>query len=395
MSKRAIVNGGSIGGLFAAAALQKRGWDVHVYERVPVELAGRGAGIVTHDVLIEALDEVGADLGNLGVEVRERVAFDKSGARVATMPYDQIVTSWDHIHQKLRALVPDDHYHLGKQLDRYEQTGGGVVAHFMDGGSVEADVLVGADGFRSAVRQQMIPQVQPQYAGYVVWRALAHEADLPQDVLDHIFPTFAFYAPSGTQIIGYPIAGAGNDLRPGHRRYNFVWYSQASDQVLDAMLTDASGHRHGISIPPPLIRDDVLADMRAEAEGMLPAAFVSVLDRSERPFFTPIYDHHSPIMAEGRVALAGDAACGARPHVGMGVTKAAQDALALARHLEAGVLPGLQAYSAERVPASQKAHDRGRMLGKWIFEGSDGNMDGSAHARLDDIMQLTAVTVGA
>jgi 2-polyprenyl-6-methoxyphenol hydroxylase-like FAD-dependent oxidoreductase len=113
------------------------------------------------------------------------------------------------------------------------------------------------------------------------------------------------------------------------------------------------------------------------------------LNWSERPFFTPIYDHHAPIMHDGRVCLAGDAACVARPHVGMGVTKAAQDALSLARH--AG--NNLSAYSDERVPASLRAHLRARELGAWIFEDDAGNRDGTSHARLADIMRLTAVTI--
>ncbi len=395
MTRRAIIAGGSIGGLFAATALLRAGWQVDVYERTEVELSGRGAGIVTHRVLIEALEAVGADLTDLGVQVDERVAFDKAGTRIATMPYSQIVTSWDRIHRGLRRLIPEGHHHLGRHVAGYAQTGDSVTAQFADGSTEVADLLVGADGFRSAVRGQMLPDVQPEYAGYVVWRALAREADLNPAARAGIFPTFGFFAPSGTQIIGYPIAGPDNDLTPGNRRYNFVWYAKADDAALDDMLTDGTGLRHAVSIPPPLVRDAVLTQMQAQADAMLPAAFVGILDRSERPFFTPIYDHHSPVMAQGRVALSGDAACVARPHVGMGVTKAAEDALALARHLSEGsgdVAAALTAYSDERVPASRSAHDRGRQLGGWIFEDDPANADGAHNARLDEIMRLTAVT---
>ena len=390
MAGRAIIAGGSIGGLFAAAALLRAGWEVDVFERVEVELSGRGAGIVTHGVLIEALRSVGANVSDLGVQVDERIAYDKAGGRVATLCHAQVVTSWDRIHQTLRRLVPEGRYHLGRHVSGYDQTGGVVTARLADGSTANADLLVGADGFRSAVRAQMLPEVTPQYAGYVVWRALAHEADLPPDVRRDVFPAFAFYAPAGTQIIGYPIAGPGNDLRPGHRRYNFVWYAPATAADLEAMLTDEGGTCHPVSIPPPLIRNAVLEDMRRDADAMLPPPFTRVLDRSERPFFTPIYDHHSPVMHEGRVALAGDAACVVRPHVGMGVTKAAEDALALACHAGAG----LEFYSAERVPASLRAHLRGRRLGGWIFEADPANADGSANARLPEIMRETAVAIG-
>ena len=136
--------------------------------------------------------------------------------------------------------------------------------------------------------------------------------------------------------------------------------------------------------------------MFEEAQRRLPPDFNAMLDVSERPFFTPIYDHHAPIMGQGRVALAGDAACVARPHVGMGVTKAACDARALASCLgeQPDVISALQAYSAVRVPASRAAFERSRRLGAYIFDGQENtNMDGRSHPHLDDIVDLTATMV--
>ena len=61
-------------GLFTAAFLRQIGWDVDVYERSPVELVGRGAGIVSHPELMDALEKSGAGTSNLGVEVERRIA---------------------------------------------------------------------------------------------------------------------------------------------------------------------------------------------------------------------------------------------------------------------------------------------------------------------------------
>ena len=265
MIKRAIVSGGSIGGLFAATALIKAGWNVDIYERTDVELSGRGAGIVTHDALIKALRAVGADLTDLGVQVHDRVAFHKNGGRVATLPFAQVVTSWDRIHQILRRLIPEGSYHLRARITGYTQTADNVTALFDDGTTRTADLLIGADGFRSAIRAQMLPEVVPQYAGYVVWRALAHERDIPRDVHADVFEHFSFFMPAQNQIVGYPIAGPNNDLRQGHRRYNFVWYSPAPADVLRNMLTDETGQHHPISIPPPLVRGDLLQEMFTRA----------------------------------------------------------------------------------------------------------------------------------
>ncbi len=394
MAGRVAIAGGSIGGLFAAAALKTAGWDVVVHERVGVPLAGRGAGIVTHPELVAALKAVGADISDLGVLVQERVAFDVEGRRVRTLDYPQVVTSWDRMYQTLRRLIPDDAYRMGAVLEDYVEDDAGVTLHFADGSTDRADLLVGADGFRSAVRAKMLPEIQPVFSGYVVWRALAQEAELDDDLRAEVFNVFGMFMPTGTQIVGYPIAGEGNDLREGRRRYNFVWYSPVTSDELTDMLTDADGTTHAISIPPPLVRDEVLDRVGEKAAELLPDVFARILAKSERPFFTPIYDHLSPDFAKGRVALSGDAACVARPHVGMGVTKAAQDALALAQHLsDKPAEAALKAYSEERVSASRAAFERSRMLGRYIFEpaATGDNSDGANNPNMDEILRLTAI----
>lgn len=394
MAQRAAIIGGSIGGLFAGAALRARGWRVTVYERSDVALAGRGAGIVTHDVLNAALEAVGADLSDLGVAITQRVAFDRASQAVRDMGMDQIVTSWDRVFQMLRGLIPDADYIHGRQVTGYVQGPHSACVTFADGPDAEADVIIGADGFRSAIRAQMQPSVQPVYSGYVVWRAVADEAALDPALRDRFFDVFGFYLPRGMQVIGYPIAGAGNDLRPGHRRYNLVWYKPTDAAELADCLTDAEGRQHSISIPPPLVRADVIDRVTRFAHEHLPEVFADVLRAAGRPFLAPIYDHLSEGFVEGRVALSGDAACVARPHVGMGVTKAALDALALARHLDGApdVEAALAAYSAERVPAAQMAMGRSRRLGSYMLEGAEGtNPDGRANAHIDEIMRLTAV----
>lgn len=399
MGGRAIVAGGSIGGLFAALMLRRAGWDAVVLERTEVELSGRGAGIVTHDLLNRLIRMAGASIEDLGVAVEERVTFARDGGVVDRTPLPQVVTSWDRVHSLLRAQMRPGDYRLGANVTGFAETADGVEVRLSDGSVEHCDVLVGTDGFRSMVRAQMMPEVQPIFSGYVVWRALAPEAALSPEVRAEVFPHFGLYMPTGTQIVGYPIAGPGNDLRPGHRRYNFVWYVPVEAAELADMLTDASGHTHAISIPPPLVREDVMRRGEALARRLLPPQFVEILEKSERPFFTPIYDHVAPQFARGRVALSGDAACVARPHVGMGVTKAACDAEALARHLMSGlpVPEALAAYSAERQPAGRIAMETSRKLGAMIFTPPPGtdNGDGRHNPNLETIVRETAVVPAA
>ncbi len=131
------------------------------------------------------------------------------------------------------------------------------------------------------------------------------------------------------------------------------------------LLTDASGRRHEISIPPPLIPDAAIADLRGAGEALLAPQFRDVVGFADRPFLQPIYDIAVPRMGFGRVALIGDAAFVARPHVGAGVAKAAQDAVALADALAVGceVESALQAFEAARLPIGHRIIARARDLG--------------------------------
>src|ERR1700675_2607210 len=85
-TRRAVIIGGSMSGLFSAAFLRQIGWDVDVYERSRVELVGRGAGLVVHPELIEALTACGACTRDLGVNVPKRMTLDREGRITGERP---------------------------------------------------------------------------------------------------------------------------------------------------------------------------------------------------------------------------------------------------------------------------------------------------------------------
>ena len=356
-------------GLLSGLALRRAGWDVDIYERVDSELSGRGAGIVAQQELIERLGGLGFETGDLGVHITTRKILDAQGRLTHELECPQVLTAWERVYRLLRDAFPPERYHRGRGLASFAETPRSVQAHFSDGETIEADLLVGADGIRSTVRQQCLPEVVPRYSGYSAWRALIAESAFPPDVHRELFEYMSFGLPPGEQFLGYPVAGPDNDLRPGKRRFNVVWYRPADEQTkLQWLLTDARGITHAVSIPPPLIRSEAVAEMRADAERLLAPQFRQVVRLIEEPILQPIYDLESPHMSFGRVAIVGDAAFVARPHVAAGVSKAADDAAALVAALqqEADVARALQRFEAARLEENHRIIERARHLGAYL-----------------------------
>jgi 2-polyprenyl-6-methoxyphenol hydroxylase-like FAD-dependent oxidoreductase len=356
-------------GLFSAILLERAGWRADIYERAETELTGRGAGIVTHAGMRAVLQAAGCDpTHDLGIAVAGRRTLDRSGAVTGQYHCPQTLTSWDRVFRLLRESLPADRYHLGKELRSIEQTAGHVVAHFADGSRAQAALVVGADGFRSSVRAQILPDIRPVYAGYVAWRGLVPESALSPAAHKDLFDALVFSLPPGEQCLAYPVAGPDNDLREGHRRCNFVWYRPVSEPELSRLLTDAAGRVHALGIPPPLVAPEVIAELRAAARCLLPPQLDEVVRLTARPFLQPIYDVESNRMVVGRVALLGDAAFLARPHVAVGVTKAAEDAMALATALQSGeaVDAALARFERARIGINRQVMQRGRDLGTYL-----------------------------
>ena len=397
--KRASVIGGSLGGLFAANLLHRAGWDVHVFERSAEELDGRGAGIVTHPPLLEAMARAGIPTGEVvGVPVPGRITLARDGSVAGELAMPQLLTSWSRLYALLKAAFPYERYHLAKALARVDERSDGVVACFDDGTEVVADLLVAADGIRSAVRGHFLPRVKPQYAGYVAWRGLVDERALSQEIRDTLFGRFGFCLPAGEQMLGYPVAGRDNAVAPGERSYNFVWYRPADEKAdLPGLLTDSSGRVHDSAIPPQLLRPELVAAMRADAETKLAPQFAELVRKTVQPILQPIFDLESTRLAFGCVAVLGDAAFVARPHCGMGVTKAAEDAVVLADALQSHTQLGdaLANYEKKRLRFGREVVEHARNLGAYMQAQVKSPAEQAMAERyrtIEAVMAETAVT---
>lgn len=365
-----LIAGGSLGGLLAANMLLREGHTVQVIEKSASTLDGRGAGIVTHAALFQALSRCGVRVDqSVGVEVTQRVALDRDGQVVATRALTQILSSWSRLYQMLREALPDSAMIAGASVGAVTESADGVSVECEDGRRFHGDLLVASDGLRSIVRQQFAPEIVPQYAGYVGWRGVCDEAVLSKVTMNSVFDCFGFGLPPGEQLIGYPVAGAGNATERGKRRFNFVWYRPAQSAAeLASLLTDADGVHYPLGIPPNKVAWRQVAAMREAARNLLAPQFAEIIEKTAQPFLQPIFDLSSTQIAFGRVLLMGDASFVARPHVGMGVTKAAEDAIALAdciSRLGATVAAGL-AYQDLRLAAGQSVVERGRRLGHYM-----------------------------
>jgi len=392
---RILIVGGSLGGLLAANMLLRDGHDVQVLEKASGSLDGRGAGIVTHAALMEGLARAGIPVDDtIGVKVASRVALDERGDAVAQLPMPQILTSWSRLYALLYEAFPADRYHQGIAVRDVVQDERLVHVVSESGARFEGDLLIASDGIRSAVRSHVLPATIPQYAGYIAWRGVCDETSLSTRTLSTVFDHFGFGLPQGEQLIGYPVAGHGNATGRGQRRFNFVWYRPADqDGRLRMLMTDVDGQHHPLGIPPHKVSPHHVAEMRECAHRLLAPQFAEILDKTPQPFLQPIYDVASSRLAFDRIALMGDAAFVARPHVGMGVTKAAEDAMALsdAMRLREGTPAALIDFEAKRLIAGQNVVERGRRLGAYMQ--AQGRASGASTVTRDALTVLRETAI--
>ncbi|MFD5516988.1 FAD-dependent monooxygenase [Streptomyces sp. NPDC127066] len=174
---RALVVGAGIGGLTCAVALRRVGIDVEVYERA-AELRGAGSALSVMSNAVTALAGFGIDLGldKRGQAVESFRYMDRRGRRIRDLPFKEacdragapsFCISRADLQEALLAEAGDCPIHLGATATGFETSGAAVTVHFTDGRSTSGDILIGADGFNSAVRRHLVGPEQARDAGYL------------------------------------------------------------------------------------------------------------------------------------------------------------------------------------------------------------------------------------
>jgi FAD-dependent urate hydroxylase len=340
---RALVIGGGIGGLAAAIALTHSGVETYVFERAP-ELKEVGAGITLWANAVKALDKLGVGtlIRNIGLPdlnggIHRSDGLLLSGAATGELEKrfgaPTLVMNRTELLNTLMNAFDRDMVYLDTSCVGYQSDDKCVTALFADGRQMDADVLIAADGVRSAVRAQMFPEAHAKYAGYTAWRAVVP--------FDHtrVGDKWGESWGHGTR---FGIAPLKND--------HVYWFATKNAPEGEK---DVAGQ----------LKRQLLALFGDWHEPI--RALIEVTDET-KILRNDIYDVE-PLArwTDGRVALLGDAAHAATPNLGQGACQALEDAVVLGQCLkpDVNVVTALREYEGRRLKRANQVVLRSRQIG--------------------------------
>ena len=381
-----LIVGAGLGGLATALALQRRGIRVSIYEQArKLEEVGAGLALASNATLILKALGLGSVLEDLGVVPEHgAVKHYRTGRTLVDIPrgatqierfgaaYCQILRS--DLHEALTAAVRSvdrDCLHLGCALLDFGQDESGVTALFANGVTVRGDVLIGADGIRSTVRARLFGVEDPRYTGYVAWRGL-----VPMERL-----TAAMVVPDTAVWIG-----------PGHF---LTRYKTRRGTLLNyiAIARTRSWVEESWSVPSTV--EALLSEFR---EFEPTARSILMATPPDQCFKWGIFDRDPlPAWTTGRVTLLGDAAHPTTPFLGQGAAMALEDAMVLARAIEAAgsVSEALGRYEQARVSRANGVLLASRDNGINLTTTDPERYDADSHQNEEslDLASYNAMTV--
>ncbi len=341
---KAIIIGGGIGGICAAIALRRANLDVEIYERAPA-IREVGAGLSLWPNAFRALDKlgVGAEIRALGLPSLDGGIHSSRGSLLLRPTNaalaEELKASTKVLHRAellsaLSSRVDPASIRLGMIFNRFEQDENGVTAHFADGTKAYGDLLIGADGIKSAVRAQLAPASQPRYAGYTAWRAIS-AFDYPPDAV--------YWGESWGQGARFGLI----PVSPGR----VYWFAVKNTP-------------EGIPVKPGAIKQQLQRDYRGWHEPI--EALINAADETAI-LHNDIYDI-APLnrWSYGRVTLLGDAAHASTPNLGQGACQAMEDAAALYTKFQENhdAVNALRAYETHRIQRANQILMQSRRIGQ-------------------------------
>ena len=378
--------GGSIAGCSAAILLRRAGHRVRIFERSSSKLVGRGGGMGTPVPVLKSLIEdriLDKDFPHLVATGMPFIARSDEEPRFGTspwaMPLNLALFHWGSLWQALRSRVPDELYRQGARVVGASQPSPDAVRlDFADRSTVDADLVVFADGYRSLGRTMMFPEVDIEYRGYMLWRGLLPESRLREsDTLGTLVPRLSFPEEPGHHV-AYFLPGKDGSVRSGERLVNWASYIPLPEEHVAEVMVDRSGGPRVGTIPPGHMRPEEEARLTAEAVARLPEYYGEMVTASESTYVQLAYTVQVPAYRDGRMCLIGDAGTVAQPFTDSGVFKGYNNVAGLVGALaERGDLDeALEAWSAEQT----RVGDRTLELGKQMEDAFIWNSPGLAAA---------------
>jgi 2,6-dihydroxypyridine 3-monooxygenase len=274
-------------------------------------------------------------------------------------------TAWSTLYSSLVRHFPSQQYLFGREVVGIDAQADHYTVTTSAGEVFAGDLVIGADGITSTTRRLLLPEVSYAYSGYLGWRGVVRESELDPAAFNRLYEAITYFTPRLSHILAYPIPDFGR-ASARERTLNYVWYRNLeAGPELDDVMTDITGELRGLSVAPGHLQARHIANLRGEAESVLPEDLAQMVLATEHPFIQSVVDVEVPKMAFGRMCLIGDAAFAARPHAAAGTAKAAADGWDLAAALDHGSDPveALQSWEPRALARGSRLVARARQLG--------------------------------
>ena len=319
--------GGSIAGTALGDRLLQSGHRVEILERSASDLEDRGLGI--------AMDpSVAGTLGvDFGIPIHQRVVFDRTGVVRWRQALSKRTVRWSAVHEVLASALPEGIVDRGTNVLEVGVEDDLAWVRTDSGNRQEFDLVVGADGIGSRVREAVDPDFKPEFLGYVAIRGLIPVEALPPEagpvreaMLDGSMVNGYL---DRSHVVAYPIQSPAGDVL-----INWMWYRNTTMEDLDDLLGTGEPTVHRWSLPPGGIPAAHLETFRREVSESMPASMSSILQSSDSWSLQAIHGGIASRAVSGRLVLIGDANRIAIPHVGAGTSMAIIDARSLAAAID-------------------------------------------------------------